>query len=107
VSHYPHAPGWKAQDTAIEAARLIESRADTLRAKAYELFKRGFELTPDECAKRLREEKLAIRPRITELFKMNLIIDSGERRRNESGRFAIVYRIHPNTRPPRQRDLPL
>jgi hypothetical protein len=35
---------------------------------------------------------LSIRPRVAELAAMGEIIDSGARRRNDSGKFAIVWR---------------
>jgi len=48
-------------------------------------------LTADEVAGRLGLSILSIRPRITELARLGKVRDSGERRRNGSGRKAIVW----------------
>jgi len=50
-------------------------------------------LTTDECAERLGETVLSIRPRFTELAAKGEIEDSGIRRKNASGRSATVWRI--------------
>ncbi len=48
--------------------------------------------TPDELADLIGASPLAIRPRITELRKAGLIVDTGCRRLNRSGRKAVVWR---------------
>ncbi len=47
--------------------------------------------TADEIAAELNYSILTIRPRVSELNKQRRIIDSGLRRRNASGRNAIVW----------------
>lgn len=76
--------------TAALAAIEVTGRAKNLRAQALWLI-RGGSLTADEVAALLDESVLAIRPRITELNQAKAIIDTGERRRNHSGRNAIVW----------------
>ncbi|HUY27304.1 MAG TPA: hypothetical protein VMV27_07770 [Candidatus Binataceae bacterium] len=49
--------------------------------------------TADEIARALRRSAFTIRPRVSELFHSSKIIDSGTRRRNASGRNAIVWRV--------------
>lgn len=88
---YPNTPGWKARDTSKAAALSVTSRADTLRNKCLAILQTT-SLTADEVAHQLNESILSIRPRITELNAKGLITDTGERRRNDSGRFAIVWR---------------
>jgi predicted ArsR family transcriptional regulator len=88
---YPNRPGYRDTDTSKEAAGEIESRAITLRSRALVLLT-GEALTADEVAGRLSESQFTIRPRVTELFKLGLIEDSGLRRRNASGRNAIVWK---------------
>jgi len=39
------------------------------------------------------KSNLSIRPRITELVLQGRIFDTGERRRNASGKSAIVWRV--------------
>lgn len=88
---YPARPGYKGAETSKIAAQEIESIADTLRSQAlYHIT--GKPMTADEVANALRVSVLSVRPRIAELNKMGLIEDSEIRRRNESGRAAIVWR---------------
>jgi hypothetical protein len=49
-------------------------------------------LTADEIAAALDESVLAIRPRVSELFHAGLIEKTGERRRNQSGLSAHVWK---------------
>lgn len=50
-------------------------------------------MTADECARHLSESVLSIRPRFSELLRANRIEDTGERRKNASGRNATVWKI--------------
>ena len=88
---YPVVPGAKVDGTSTEAAEAMKPRAGILRAKVLACLKQRA-LTADECADVLRESVLAIRPRFSELRALNLIADTGERRENDSGRRAIVWR---------------
>lgn len=51
------------------------------------------ELTADEIAHHTGKSVLFVRPRVSALKKFRLIEDTGERRRNESGRPAAVWRL--------------
>lgn len=88
---YPAVPGAKAEGTSTEAAKAMKPRAGILRGKVLDCLK-TCSLTTDECAQMLNESVLAIRPRFSELRAMDLIVDTGERRQNDSGRKAIVWR---------------
>ncbi len=91
---YPDAAGWKGEPTSLEAAGAIEAsgKAEQLRVRVRALFDAGRELTADECALELQEDRLAIRPRLSELHKQGIIQPSGTRRRNASGKDAQVWR---------------
>lgn len=89
---YPRAPGFRHTDTSYDAAQAIAPSAATLRAKVLRLLADG-PLTADECADRLRIDRLSIRPRLTELKLAGSVIDSGERRLNASYKRAIVWRL--------------
>jgi predicted ArsR family transcriptional regulator len=91
VSGYPNTPGAKREGTSADAAEAMADKAATLRA-AVRAALRVDRLTADECAAVLGHSVLSIRPRVTELFKMGEIEDAGERRKNASGRNAIVWR---------------
>jgi len=88
-------PGFKEKGaTSRAAAEAIAPRTKILRDKIMELFAQPswmVGLTTDEAAKLLREDKLAIRPRFTELYAEGLITKSAIRRKNESGASAAVW----------------
>ena len=88
---YPESPGYQDTDTSEAAAESMQMEVNGLRALCLEAIVKS-PLTPDEVARCIGRDRLAIRPRITELKEMGLIEDSGERRSNVSGRKAIVYR---------------
>lgn len=48
--------------------------------------------TADEVAEALGESVLAVRPRISEMVRENLVVATGMRRPNKSGRTAWVWR---------------
>jgi hypothetical protein len=50
-------------------------------------------LTADEVAYALGYSILTVRPRVSELKRMKLIVDAGLRRPNASGRNAIAWRV--------------
>ena len=92
---YPASPGFKREGTSQQAAEAIKPSAATLReacllrlALSY-----GHGLTTDECADAMGESCLSVRPRFSELRAMNLIEDTGSRRKNASGRNAVVWRL--------------
>ena len=91
--HYPDHPGWMRDGTSRAAADDMAAKAPTLRNKVLALLF-GAPLTADECASRMNESVLAVRPRLTELERLGHICDSGKRRVNSvSGKRAIVWEI--------------
>ena len=93
VSGYPDTPGAKRDGTSAEAADAIAGRAPNLRAAALAAIKASDGLTADEVAGVLGDLSiLSIRPRVAELARLGCVEDSGARRRNHSGRPAIVWR---------------
>lgn len=89
---YPNAPGYRNRDTSLAAAKAIEpehTRLKRLSLAAIQVSPR----TADEVASLLERTPFSIRPRVAELAKAGLIVDSGYRRRNESGKSAIVWRV--------------
>lgn len=89
---YPSSPGSKVSGTSAEAAQSMEPKAKLLRDKCLQVLRRGPK-TADEVASYLGETVLSIRPRISELSAKTLIEETGERRQNESGKWAAVYRV--------------
>lgn len=90
---YPASPGHKRSGTSQDAAESIHESAATIRAMAYrEIVEAGENgLTADECAGQLELSILSVRPRFSELARKDAIQDSGRRRRNVSGKYAIVW----------------
>ncbi len=79
-------------DTSAEALASVAPSTSALRTT---ILKRlaARACTADEMAGRLEETVLTIRPRFTELRQAGLIRDTGERRKNISGRNAAVWAI--------------
>lgn len=91
---YGGLPGWKAPGTARAAAQAMKASAGALRGRVLNaLLAAPAGLTADECAAALGVDRLAIRPRLSELVTLKLIRDSGRRRANVSGKSAQVM-IH-------------
>lgn len=51
--------------------------------------------TADKLAAMIGEDTLSIRPRLTELKNMGLVVDTGLRRQSDRGRQAIVWGLKP------------
>jgi len=88
---YPSTPGHRGVDTSIAAANALAPRLGRLQQLALETIRDAGGLTSDELAGRLGVERWAMRPRTAELRKLGLIIDTGQRRRNCTGRASIVW----------------
>jgi predicted transcriptional regulator len=89
---YPETPGWKEPTTSRDAAIAMAPKVSDLHRQVLGLLA-GRDMTPDEIAGYLRRSVLAVRPRLTELAHMGLIERTGERRLNQSGLQAHVYRL--------------
>ncbi len=87
---YPHVPGSKTGGTSQEAAEAMKPTAATLRAACLGQLRLSAS-TADQVAGALKESVLSIRPRISELKQLQLIRDSGVRRKNASGKSAVVW----------------
>lgn len=92
---YPLFPGAKRGGTSLAAAVSMAPLAHTLRGVALAHLRQRGPMTADEVAQVMGESVLAIRPRITELSKLDFIVETGQRRKNRSGKMAIVWRAVP------------
>lgn len=92
---YPSQAGFKEATTSREAAQGIEAsgKAELLREAILELYRSGFTGTADDCAHRIGESILSIRPRVAELKARQVLVATGERHRAEGGRSAAVMRL--------------
>lgn len=91
--NYPETPGFKVSGTSQEAASDISDAAKTLRKDVLALLANHGPYTADECAAVLGKSILAIRPRLSELWKQGSIIKTETRRKNASGKSAICWAI--------------
>ena len=89
---YPYSPGHKEVDTSIEAAEAIKEGVETIRNKVFNVIanKGNFGATADEVAELLNYSPFTVRPRVTELFKLNKI-ERKDKRKNASKKAAYVY----------------
>lgn len=90
---YPVIPGSKGHHgTSEAAAEAIKPDAGILREKTLRAIRSARDgLTADQVAEFLGESILSIRPRCSELKLYGHIKDSGQRRRNDSGKNAVVW----------------
>ncbi len=94
---YPATPGSQNTDTSRGAAVAAEPTADSIRGLCLDALKTYGPMTADETAERVRLHILTVRPRMTELHQLQLTRDTGLRRKNASGRPAIVWEPKPAT----------
>jgi hypothetical protein len=90
---YPAHAGWKSPESK-PAAIAIEPYAKTLRGRALAEFRYCYPngLTADQLGRLVGAGPLSMRPRISELRSAGLIEATPERRKNDSGIDAIVWR---------------
>lgn len=93
-SLYPNAPGFypSAPETSRQSAKAAAPRDKPLRQLCEEILSIK-PMTADECAEKLGVDRLSIRPRISQLFKLGKIEDSGLRRQTISGSDAVVWQL--------------
>ena len=94
MSYYPQIPGAKREGPSQEAADLVAPQVLSLREvtlRAFHASAKG--LTADAAAEVLALSILSIRPRVAELSRLGKIEDTGQRRRNQSGKKATVWRV--------------
>lgn len=92
---YPQAPGYKTgqPETSRRAADSMIDHARVIREQVLQMLTVFPDATPDEAAQFLKLDKLAVRPRFSELALEGKIEDSGQRRKNASGRNAAAWRL--------------
>ena len=90
---YPDAPGHRGVDTSIEAAEDIGAAAGRLQRIVLAAIRDAGHhgRSTNELADQLQLDRNSIQPRTSELRSKRLIADSGVRRRNASGKRAIVW----------------
>lgn len=88
---YPYQAGWKKRGTSRAAAHAIKPHALTLRDRVLALLQADA-LSADECAAKLGETVLSVRPRLSELLKQDKIYDTGLTSKNASGIKASIWR---------------
>lgn len=93
MSVYPNAPGHRGVETSVAAADALAPKLGRLQAMALAAYRAVYPqgLTADELAVRLVLDRYSIQPRTSELRRKGLIRDSGQRRRNATGKAAIVW----------------
>ncbi len=90
---YDNGPGHYAVDTSAEAAAAIAPVSGQYRAVVHRLLcSHPDGLTVDETCAIAMMPRYQLQPRFTELLRKEMIRDTGARRRNVSGRRAIVWR---------------
>ena len=93
MSSYPDSPGHRGIDTSVAAASALAPKLGRLQRLAETSIRAAGEhgLTADELAASLAMERWSLQPRTSELRRKGVIKDSGLRRRNVTGKAAIVW----------------
>lgn len=89
---YPESPGYRDHGTSKAAAISMKESAGALQVKVLAVL-RDTPSTVHETAARLHKTVPSIQPRFSELRAMGKIDKTGERRKNESGQSANVWRL--------------
>lgn len=85
--------GYRSGETSFEAAEATQHEAPFWRLMVLQDLSLHGPSTADEIARRLKASILTIRPRCSELRNTRQIYDTGERRKNTSGRSAAVWAL--------------
>lgn len=90
---YPDAPGHRNVQTSVAAALDLAPKLGRLQKLSENAIQAAGcnGLTADELAATLGMDRWSIQPRTSELKRKGLIRDSGQRRKNASGKMAIVW----------------
>jgi predicted ArsR family transcriptional regulator len=91
VNDYPDSPGFKEHETSRDAALRLGLNASTLRDRTYQYICDHPQQSADQIAAALNASPWAVRPRVSELRKMGLVINDG-RGRNPSGMTVHLWR---------------
>jgi hypothetical protein len=93
ANNYPFHPGAYPIDTALAAADAIAPAVSYLQKLILGVLREvaAYGATGDEIAARLGWERFRVRPRTSELRVMRKIVDSGRRRKSQSGIASIVW----------------
>ena len=101
MTDYPDAPGHRGVDTSMAAADDLARKLGRLQRMAEAAIRDAGDsgLTADEVAARLKMDRWSVQPRTSELRRKGIIRDSGQRRRNITGKAAIVWIATPAGQP--------
>ena len=93
TDRYPHAPGHRSVDTSIAAANAIAPTLGRLQRMTLEAIRNAGTQghTAEELATVLKLDRSTVQPRTSELRRKSMIHDSGQRRKNATGKRAIVW----------------
>lgn len=93
LGEYPNTPGHRGVETSVSAADDLAPHLGRLQlmVKGAILDAGEHGLTADECSDVLQLDRWTVQPRTSELKVKGIIKDSGLRRRNRTGKAAIVW----------------
>lgn len=89
---YPKIAGHRRTKTSKQAARRVQSRTERAREQIMSLLDAHGALTADECAELLGYRILFMRPRMSELKKMGMVIESGIVRLSSEGANSAAFK---------------
>ena len=92
-AEYPDAPGHRGVTTSMAAAADVAPKLGRLQQLAERTIRAAgaYGATADELAAHVNSDRPTMQPRTTELKRKGLLVDSGIRRLNSTGKMAIVW----------------
>lgn len=94
---YPNEPGHKAGGASLLAAHKIKPSAGSIKERVAACFERNRGgMTPDQCAQMIGEDKLNVRPRVSELVVSGTLIKLATLHRDMTGKtqHLFIHRKH-------------
>jgi hypothetical protein len=92
-AQYPHNPGHRGIETSVVAAEALAPKRPKVSSLVLGAIRGAgsWGLTTDECCETLEMDRFTVQPRTSELRAQRLVADSGRRRKNRTGKSAIVW----------------
>ena len=92
---YPENPGVKApyRETSVAAGKSVIIKQGSLKARCLSVIAKSGGQAADEIADELGQSVLNVRPAVSALVNLGMLVDSGDRRENDGGNSQIVWRI--------------
>ena len=92
MKRYPEAPGNKGGGASLLAAHKITPAAGSIKERVLACYQRNrYGMTPDQCAQMINEDKLNVRPRVSELVAEAKLVKTPALHRDVTGKTQHIF----------------